>query len=77
MFDSPFGTTLRKGPAMAPPDTAPNSSAMEPMSRAPLDVASRIAEALAFDDVLLVPAYSQVLPSDTDTRTRLTHAPSR
>jgi IMP dehydrogenase len=34
--------------------------------------ASRIEEALAFDDVLLVPAYSQVLPSATDTRTRLT-----
>ncbi|HET6183667.1 MAG TPA: IMP dehydrogenase [Acetobacteraceae bacterium] len=33
---------------------------------------SRIDEALAFDDVLLVPAYSQVLPSETDTRTRLT-----
>jgi IMP dehydrogenase len=35
-------------------------------------VASRIELALAFDDVLLVPAYSQVLPSATDTRTRLT-----
>ncbi len=32
----------------------------------------RIEEALAFDDVLLVPAYSQVLPTSTDTRTRLT-----
>ena len=32
----------------------------------------RIDEALAFDDVLLVPAYSQVLPTETDTRTRLT-----
>jgi IMP dehydrogenase len=34
--------------------------------------ATRIDEALAFDDVLLVPGYSQVLPSATDTRTRLT-----
>ena len=33
---------------------------------------SRIDEAFAFDDVLLVPGYSQVLPSATDTRTRLT-----
>ncbi|HUB44540.1 MAG TPA: IMP dehydrogenase [Acetobacteraceae bacterium] len=33
---------------------------------------SRIEEAFAFDDVLLVPGYSQVLPSATDTRTRLT-----
>jgi len=29
-------------------------------------------EALTFDDVLLVPSYSEVLPSDTDTRTCLT-----
>ncbi|MBY0339028.1 MAG: IMP dehydrogenase [Acetobacteraceae bacterium] len=32
----------------------------------------RIAEAYAFDDVLLLPAYSTVLPAQTDTRTRLT-----
>ncbi|MCX8132650.1 MAG: IMP dehydrogenase [Roseococcus sp.] len=31
-----------------------------------------IAEAYAFDDVLLLPAYSQILPGQTDTRTRLT-----
>ena len=40
-----------------------------------LDTASstpRIREALAFDDVLVVPAYSQILPNLTDTRTRLT-----
>ncbi|MBK6698066.1 MAG: IMP dehydrogenase [Myxococcales bacterium] len=29
-------------------------------------------EALTFDDVLLVPAYSEVLPKDVDVRTRLT-----
>ena len=29
-------------------------------------------EALTFDDVLLVPAGSDVLPADTDTTTRLT-----
>src|SRR3954464_3758264 len=29
-----------------------------------------INEALTFDDVLLVPAYSEILPSDVDTRTR-------
>jgi len=33
---------------------------------------SRVEEALAFDDVLVVPAYSQVLPNATNTRTRLT-----
>jgi IMP dehydrogenase len=32
----------------------------------------RVLEALAFDDVLLVPAYSQVLPASTQTTTRLT-----
>lgn len=31
-----------------------------------------IGEALTFDDVLLVPAYSEVLPKETDTTTRLT-----
>jgi IMP dehydrogenase len=34
--------------------------------------AARVEEALAFDDVLVVPAYSQVLPSLTSTVTRLT-----
>lgn len=29
-------------------------------------------EALTYDDVLLVPAYSEVLPKDTNTRTKLT-----
>jgi IMP dehydrogenase len=29
-------------------------------------------EALTFDDVLLIPAYSEVLPTETDTSTRLT-----
>src|ERR1051325_6877566 len=31
-------------------------------------------EPLAFDDVLLVPAYSAVLPADADVRTRLTRS---
>ncbi|UCF63375.1 MAG: IMP dehydrogenase [bacterium] len=31
-----------------------------------------IAEALTFDDVLLVPAHSKVLPNETDVRTKLT-----
>ena len=30
-------------------------------------------EALTYDDVLLLPAYSEVLPSEVDVRTRLTH----
>ncbi|HEX4261536.1 MAG TPA: IMP dehydrogenase [Acetobacteraceae bacterium] len=49
---------------MAPPSPAD----------APTPPASRIEEALAFDDVLLAPAYSQVLPGSADTTTRLTRA---
>ncbi len=50
---------------MAPNDTSP--SILTPQA-----FAQRVTEALAFDDVLLVPAYSQVLPSATKTRARLT-----
>src|SRR5690349_15780068 len=32
----------------------------------------QLREALTFDDVLLVPAYSEVIPRDVDTATRLT-----
>ncbi len=35
-------------------------------------IEDHLREALTFDDVLLVPAYSEVLPKDVDTRTRLT-----
>ena len=31
-----------------------------------------LGKALTFDDVLLVPAYSEVLPKDTSLQTRLT-----
>jgi len=50
-------------------DSAPEQA---DMASASLDFASRITEALAFDDVLLVPAYSQVLPSAAITKTWLT-----
>ncbi len=36
------------------------------------EVVSRTLEALAFDDVLLEPAYSEILPKETDVSTRLT-----
>ena len=29
-------------------------------------------ESLTFDDVLLIPAYSEILPTETETQTRLT-----
>ncbi len=38
----------------------------------PVSPDDRIREALAFDDVLVLPGYSEVLPAETDTRTRLT-----
>jgi len=51
---------------MAPQDTPPGAAA---------DIAAlRISEALAFDDVLVVPSYSQVLPAATDIRARLTRS---
>src|SRR5881398_1108934 len=33
---------------------------------------TEIQEGLTFDDVLLVPAYSEILPNEVDTRTRFT-----
>ncbi|HTR18229.1 MAG TPA: IMP dehydrogenase [Acetobacteraceae bacterium] len=41
-------------------------------SSAVTEAERRITEALAFDDVLVVPSYSEVLPAATDTRTRFT-----
>jgi IMP dehydrogenase len=35
-------------------------------------IEDRLRECLTFDDVLLAPAYSEVLPKDVDTKTRLT-----
>ena len=34
-----------------------------------------IGEGITFDDVLLVPAFSEVIANDVDTRTRLTNRP--
>ena len=42
------------------------------MDARPPAAPDRIREALAFDDVLVVPGYSRVLPNETDTRSRLT-----
>lgn len=38
----------------------------------PTETSKFLYEALTYDDVLLVPAYSEVLPRETDTSTRLT-----
>jgi IMP dehydrogenase len=52
---------------MAPPDSHVSTA-----HAAGTGVASRIAEALAFDDVLLVPGYSEVLPTLVKTHSKLT-----
>ncbi|SDB55211.1 IMP dehydrogenase [Belnapia rosea] len=62
---------------MAPesfPDSSPSDASLPGggPARSQLRSPITIAEAYAFDDVLLVPAYSAVLPHQTDTRTRLT-----
>src|SRR6478752_1954980 len=38
----------------------------------PLDTSKFLFEALTYDDVLLVPAYSEILPRETNTSSRLT-----
>src|SRR6185312_957027 len=83
----PIGVACRKQDACIDP-SAPLCGAAKVAERPPpmaLDIpheslspsgasllASRVEEALAFDDVLVVPSYSQVLPSSTSTITRLT-----
>ncbi len=52
------------------PDILPDSASDPTVGGGP--AASRVEEALAFDDVLLAPAYSEVVPAATDIRTRLT-----
>ena len=49
---------------------APDTNAADVF--APLPTVARVEEALAFDDVLVVPNYSQVLPTSVSTGTRLT-----
>ena len=53
---------------MVPQDTTTHSTSIDREAA----FRTRFEEAYAFDDVLLVPAYSTVLPSETDTRTKLT-----
>ena len=52
------------------PDTHATHQSNDPEAR----TTGRVEEALAFDDVLIVPAYSQVLPNSVSTRTRLTRS---
>ena len=45
---------------------------MTSQNYSPIPTPTRILEALAFDDVLLVPGYSEIVPSGVNTVTRLT-----
>jgi IMP dehydrogenase len=58
---------------MAPPDASSDHASQAPLAGS-VPASARVSEALAFDDVLLVPAYSEVLPNATDTRTRVTRS---
>ncbi len=51
---------------------AKNEFASDQMERINLESSKFIGEALTYDDVLLVPAYSEVLPRDVDISTQLT-----
>jgi IMP dehydrogenase len=70
---------IQSGPrsASAHPGTAPGTSAPAGAKIAGTDAPALdpklIGDGLSFDDVLVVPRYSDVHPADTDTRTRLVH----
>ncbi|GAC1345611.1 MAG: IMP dehydrogenase [Acetobacteraceae bacterium] len=71
---SAAGPPWMKGPAMAP-DTNGLDALAAPIGPDRVGTrvgAARIEEALAFDDVLVVPGYSQVLPNTVSTTARLT-----
>jgi IMP dehydrogenase len=57
---------------MAPPDSHASTLPATGSPGGGAGAASRISEALAFDDVLLEPGYSEVLPTAVRTTTRLT-----
>ena len=77
-----MGNFVHKGAHSRPAGTAGGGaklSSLEGLELGPLAVERLLAmedkfarEGLAFDDVLLVPASSEVLPNDVSTRTRLT-----
>ena len=62
---TPSHPTAHRPPAAPAPSAAPPAPPPAPSSRIILD-------AITFDDVLLIPSRSDVLPADADTSTRLT-----
>lgn len=53
-------------------DTKTPSRSKRPPMSLPAPAAKIIGEGITFDDVLLLPAYSEVIPTQADVRTRLT-----
>ena len=68
------GAMCRSRPVRKVPPWHPLPSRTPPVKRLRIRSSLIIEEASAFDDVLLEPAASAVLPNQTDTRTRLTRA---
>ena len=69
-------TRARPGPAPTAPQSAWHGGAYV-YDAAPITakgIGMKLRQALTFDDVLLEPAESAVLPNQTDTRTRLTRS---
>src|SRR3990170_5231902 len=60
------------GPSVGPVGAASHSSARQARSLAMAPRNGILREALTFDDVLLKPGLSDVLPAEVDVRTRLT-----
>ena len=74
MLSHPLHSTINKTPApthySANPNPEPPIWNLEPKKM----ISSPIPEALTFDDVLLVPAYSEVVPTQVSTQAQLTRA---
>ena len=80
-LNSPAGLDARGGAASGTTSSAgvardSGQARAESAAQASEDLGGRLSSglqmALTFDDVLLIPAYSEVLPRDTDLTTRLT-----
>src|ERR1043165_2035112 len=62
----------RSAPRSAMASSTPVSAAPAGSSAADLIASKIVAEGFTFDDVLLLPRYSNVMPAEADTSTRLT-----
>jgi IMP dehydrogenase len=71
-----MGTRTRSIPQTSPAGTGMREHAQEPagFSQMASPAERNLGEGLTFDDILLVPAYSDVHPTETDVATRFTRA---